>query len=395
VLGFVFWIVAARFYSPSEVGIVSALIAAMMLLAAFSRLGFDMGVIRFLAAEPDKPRMINSCLTITCLASLILSLVFVAGLDFWSPALSFIRTDVPFLISFIIFTVVFALSIMLGSIFVALRRAEFSFFQNTIAGILRVTLPILAVSAGALGLFFSWGIGVCLAITISLLLFLSRLQPRYRPLPRITKSVVNDMVHFSFMNYITGILQVIPLYILPLLVINILGSETTAYFRIAWAISSVLFLTIPTAIATSLFAEGSYNPDKLRNNTIRAAKLMLMLIVPGIAVVFLFGDKILLLFGTAYSENGLRLLQILALSSVPVIFIHLYIVIRMVQMRMKPVILMTALIAGLALGIIYALIPQFGLVGIGIGWTVAQVVIAVLIGAMILMHRQGWLRSVI
>jgi len=54
VLGFVFWIVAARFYTPSEVGIASALIAAMMLLGTFSRLGFDIGIIRFLSAEEDK-----------------------------------------------------------------------------------------------------------------------------------------------------------------------------------------------------------------------------------------------------------------------------------------------------------------------------------------------------
>lgn len=384
ILGFVFWIVAARFYPPAEVGIVSALIAAMMLLAAFSRLGFDMGIIRFLSAEEDKPGMINSCLTITCLASLILSLVFVAGLDFWSPALSFIREDIPFLISFIVFTVAFALSIMLGSIFVAFRRAEFSFFQNTIAGVLRVTLPILAVSAGAFGLFFSWGIGICFTIVISLFLFLSRLQPKYRPLPRIKKSIVNNMMHFSFMNYITGIFQGIPLYILPLLVINILGSEATAYFRIAWAISGILFLTIPVAVCTSLFAEGSYNPEKLHHNAIRAASLMLMLVIPGIALIFLFGDKILLLFGAAYSENGLRVLQILALSSIPVMFIQLYMVIRMVQKRMKPVILVAALIAVLVLGIIYALMPQFGLIGVGIGWTLAQVIVAVLIGGTIL-----------
>ena len=394
IVGFVFWIVAARFYSPAQVGMVSALIAAMMLLAVFSRLGFDMGVIRFLAAEKDKLGMINSCLTITCLTSLILAIVFAAGLDLWSPALCFIREDLPFIISFIVFTVAFALSVMLGSIFVAFRRAEFSFFQNMIAGILRLALPVLAVSAGAFGLFFSWGIGICITIAMSLLLFLPRLQPKYRPLLKIKKSVVNDMRHFSFMNYITGVLQGIPLYVLPLLIINVLGSETTAYFRIAWAVSSVLFLTIPIAVSTSLFAEGSYNPEKLRNNAIRALGLMLILIIPGIALILLFGDKILLLFGAAYSENGFKILQILALSSIPATFIQLYLVIRMVQMRMKSVILITALIAVLTLGMTYALIPQFGFIGVGIGWTLAQVIMAVLIGAIMLIQRWGDSRSV-
>jgi len=373
---------------------VSALMAAMMLLAAFSRLGFDMGVIRFLAAERDKAGMINSCLTITCLTSLSLAVIFAAGLDFWSPALSFIREDLPFLISFIVFTVAFALSVMLGSIFVAFRRAEFFFFQNTVTGILRLALPVLAISAGAFGLFFSWGIGICIAIAVSVLFFLPRLQPKYRPLFKIERRVVNDMRHFSFMNYITGVLQGIPLYVLPLLIINILGPETTAYFRIAWAISGILFLTIPVAVSTSLFAEGSYNPEKLQGHAVRALGLMLMLIIPVVAILLLFGDKILSLFGTAYAENGFKVLQILALSSIPAIFIQLYIVIRMVQMRMKPVILVTALIAVLTLGITYALIPQFGFVGVGIGWTSALVTVAALIGALMLIRRWGDSRSV-
>jgi len=392
VLGFVFWIVAARFYTPSEVGIASALIAAMMLLGTFSRLGFDIGIIRFLSAEEDKRGMINSCLTIAGLASLILSLIFAAGLDFWSPALSFIRTDIPFLLSFIIFTVVLALLAMLNNVFVAFRRAEFSLFQVTTVGVLRISLPILAVSAGAFGLFFSWGIGICLAIAVSLLLFLPRLQSKYRPLLSIKKRIVKDIARYSFMNYLALMLANVPTYLLPLLIINTLGSETTAYFRTAWAISSILFLAVPTAINTSLFAEGSHKPEKLREHTIRAASLMLVLVITGIAFVYLLGDKMLLLFGAAYAENGLRVLQILALSSIPVVFIQLYLTVRVVQLRMKAVILAQALTSTVVLGMIYALMSRLGLIGVGIGWTVGQALAAVMIGAIILIRRRNWFK---
>ena len=388
-LGFAFWIVAARFYSPVEVGIISALIAAMMLLASFSRLGFDMGIVRFLSAAKDKSGIINSCLTITCLASLAAAIIFVAGLDFWSQALSFIRQDWQFLACFITFTIIFALSITLSSVFVAFRRAEFAFFQSTIGASLRAGLPILLVSAGAIGLFFSWGIGICVAIATSLLLFLPRLQPKYRPRLKIKKSVISSMMHFSAMNYIVGLLQGAPQYVLPLLVINMLGLEVTAYFRIAWAISSILFLTIPVAVATSLFAEGSHNPAELRGNAIRAIKLMLALITPGIIILFFLGDKILLLFGVAYSENGLRLMQILALSAIPSIFINIYIIIRTVQMRMKEVIGVVALMAALVLGLIYAFIPRFGSIGIGYGWVLGHVIVAGFIGAKYLINRRG------
>ena len=388
VLGFVFWILVARFYPPADVGNVSALIASVMFLVAFSRLGFDMGIIRFISSEKDKPLLINSCLTITGLVSLTLALIYVAGLDFWSPALSFIHDNVAFLIVFVVFTVSSTLSIMLGSVFVAFRHSEFFFMQNMIVGALRLTLPILAVSAGIFGLFFSWGIGLCLAIVISLFWFLRRLLPGYHPLPRINKSVVKNITHFSFMNYITGVFQVIPMHLLPLLILNTLGADMTAFFRIAWAISGFLFLAIPVAVSTSLLAEGSHNPEKLRSNVIRAGGLMLLLIVPGIAVLFLFGEKILLLFGTAYSENGLRLLKILSLSGIPLIFIQLFISVRWVQLRMKSVILVVALTAVITLGAIYILLPQYGLIGVGIGWTSSQAIVAVFIGLMILVQRK-------
>ena len=119
-------------------GVASALVAGLMLLVAFSKLGFDIGLIRFLPGAKDKVGIINSCLTITCLVSLVLSLVFTAGLDFWSPALSFLHQNIPFLVSFIILTVASALSTMLSTVFVAHRRAEFTFFQNTIAWARRV-----------------------------------------------------------------------------------------------------------------------------------------------------------------------------------------------------------------------------------------------------------------
>ena len=58
-LGFIFWVVVARNYSPSDVGIASALISVISMLTSFSSLGLHIGVIRFLSEERDKQGMIN------------------------------------------------------------------------------------------------------------------------------------------------------------------------------------------------------------------------------------------------------------------------------------------------------------------------------------------------
>ena len=392
ILGFVFWIVTARLFPASEVGTVSALIAAMALVAGFSRFGFGVGIIRFLSAEEDKTGMINSCLTIVALASLVVSLIFVAGLNFWSPALSFLHQDMPFLISFIVFSVAFSLTIMLNNTYIAFRRAEFFLFQSVIIGLSRIALPVLAVSAAAFGLFLSWGVGLLLTIALGAFLFLPRLHRGYRPLPTIKKKIVKDIGPYSFMNYISMILANLPRYLLPLIIINVLGPETTAYFRMAWTISSVLFVIIPIQVTASLLAEGAYVRQKLRSNVIRAAGLILAIIIPGIAVTFLLGDKILLLFGAAYSENGFVLLRVLALSSIPIAFIEICLTIRQVQLRMKALILVYGLTAVLVLGAIYALIPHYGLIGVGIGWTAGQTIVAVIMGIVII-TKWGWLKA--
>jgi O-antigen/teichoic acid export membrane protein len=48
-LGFVFWVVVARLYSPAEVGLATSLIAASTLIAYVSQLGLNNTLVRFRA----------------------------------------------------------------------------------------------------------------------------------------------------------------------------------------------------------------------------------------------------------------------------------------------------------------------------------------------------------
>ena len=46
--GFFFWLIAARFYSTADIGLASAIISAMGLIAMLSLLSFDISLVRFL-----------------------------------------------------------------------------------------------------------------------------------------------------------------------------------------------------------------------------------------------------------------------------------------------------------------------------------------------------------
>jgi len=384
IVGFVFWLLAARLYSAEEVGLASAAIAAATILALVSTLGLGYGLIRFLPSSgKNSNAMINSCFTIGGLVSMIMPLIFLAGLSFWSPALIFLRQTPLFFCTFIALVAALTLSTLLNHSFIAERRAGFALAQGIINSLLRlIVLVLFAAFFDVFGILASWGIAAIVALAVGIFFFLPRVQAGYRSFFAIRRQVINEMVHFSSANYIAALLWVAPASILPLLILNLLGAEASAYFYIAWGIASLLF-AISIGSSFSLFAEGSaegsYGEEKLSRDTKRSLKLTSLLLVPAIVLMFLIGDKLLLLFGAAYSENATTLLWILALSAVPLSLNYIYFGVKRVEMKMKNVIGLTAFVAVATLALSYILLPQMGILGVGVAWLTSQGLVAVFI----------------
>ena len=387
-LGFIFWMLVARYYTPHDVGLATALISAANLLVVFSLLGFEFGILRFLPDEKDKQGMINSCLTITFLFSIILSAIFISGVDTWSPALSFVYESMPFLLFFIVLVFTTALTRLQQIIFVALRSAELSFIQNITFSILKLIFVLFLVAFGVFGIVSSWAIAACIALILSTFFLTPRRVHSYLPILTIKKKMIKDMFHISSGNYIAENFSAIPGSILPLMIINVLNPEMNAYFFMALAISNIL-ITIPVAVNSSLFVEGSYAPEQFRNNVIKAIKFTFLLIIPAILGIFIFGDKLLLLFGEAYAKNGFYVLCVSVLSVIPFTINKAYMTIKNVQLKVKPIIYLNALISILTIGLSYVLMIEIGLIGAAIGYTLGQGIGAIVVFAFVKMD--GWI----
>lgn len=388
--GFFFWMAAARLYPTEAVGLASAAIAAIGLLALLSTLGLNYGLIRFLPGSGERARdMINSCFTVAGLISIALAFIFLAGLGIWSPALLLIREHPVFFAAFILFAFAATLQTFTTHAFIAERKAGFALAQGLVSGLLRfIPLVILVALFQTFGIFASWGIAVSIAGATAIVLFLPQVQKGYRPFPSVRKKVVNEMLHFSLTNYVANIFWMIPQFVLPLVVVNLLGAEQNAYFYIGWGVAGILFM-VPTATSFSLFAEGSYDEEKLNYEMKRSLKLILVLLVPAIIILLLLGDKILLLFGKAYSENATKLLWILAVSALPLSLNYIYFGIKRVEKRMKSVIGLTAFIAIATLGMSYFLLPQMGILGAGVAWLTSQSLVAVVVILILFGRRRG------
>jgi O-antigen/teichoic acid export membrane protein len=210
----------------------------------------------------------------------------------------------------------------------------------------------------------------------------------FRLRPALARAPLNDMTHFAFANYAATVLWSAPAFLLPPLVANLAGPEAAAYFYIATAVGGLVAM-IPWAVSASLFAHGSHDEGELIRYTLESGRAILLLLVPAVAAVFLLGDEVLLLFGRAYSVDGTRLLQVLALSTLPLAVNFLFFSVRRVQRRMAAVVACTGWILVATLGLSIILLPRAGLVGAGVAWLAAHSSVAiVLIARYVLSSRR-------
>ena len=375
-LGFFFWMIVARYYSEVEVGYSSAIISAISLLAMISIAGFNSLLIRFLP-QAEKPQdLINSCLTISGLFSIVIAIIFITGLDFWSPALAFIKDNTIFTLAFIVFTSFWTLSTLLNTTFVAKRRAGFTLAKAVIFSVLKIPLPILFVLYfRSFGVVASWGIAIIVAVAIALLFFMPKAQKGYKPVPTLNIGLIKNTWRYSAGNYVTNILSASLGFILPIMVVNLLDSSQNAYFYIAWMISCLLF-TIPRSISTSLFAEGSHFQDKLRENAIKSLKFTFLLLIPSLVILIIVGKYLLLAFGQSYSLQALDLLWVLSISSLPVAINSLYTSILRIEGKLKELMAISGLITVPVLLVSYLIVPEIGIIGIGYAWLGAETMLS-------------------
>ena len=379
--GLLFWIAAARLYRSQDVGLAAASVSVVGLLGMLSGLGLDHALMRFLPGALRPQQIINSALTIGSILALLIVVGFLAGLRIWSPAMIAVRANPLYAASLIVAAVLTTISGFLSAVYLSRKKALLVFNQSMIFGTAKVAAAVVlaAAGAGAAGLLGAWVVGLVAAVGVGLTLFLPYVETgNFRFRPALAREVINDMAHFASANYISAVLWSAPASLLPMLVTNVAGAEANAYFYIATSVSGLLAM-VPMAVSTSLFAHGSRDARDLSRRTLESARFSLLLLVPAITLVFLLGEKVLLIFGKAYSEAGTRLLWILALSTLPLVVNYLYFSACRVQQRMAGVLASAVWVLMVTIGLSAVLLPRVGLVGAGIAWFVAQASLAVVI----------------
>ncbi len=302
VLGFLFWLLNARLFSASEIGKATLLISATSLISYLSLLGFNNTFIRFLPTAEDPAGHINTGLVLCFGTAIVLGSVYVLGLPLFAPELRFIRDSPWYALGFVLLTACSAVNLLTDSVFIAYRQARYNFIvDGLIQSGSKLSLPLLLVGLGTFGIFASAGIASALAVLFSLF-FMKRIFD-YRPAWEVKLHTVRSAITFSAASYLSNLLNLLPLLVLPVIVLDSLGAAAAGYYFLAFQMANLLF-SVGYAVTESLLAEGSQAESDLTKLAKHSATVLIILVPTGGLVLAVSSHWLLLLFGRGYSQHA-------------------------------------------------------------------------------------------
>jgi O-antigen/teichoic acid export membrane protein len=376
-LGFVFWALAARHYSPEVVGRNSAAVAAMIVVSGISQLGLNAILIRYLPNAGTSTRRLVM-LTYTAAAFFAAAAGLVAALTSrgWAPTLRFLGSDGRWLVSFVVATVAWTIFSLQDSVMTGMRQAHWVPIENSLFSVIKVVLLVaLASTAPRGGIFLAWNVPVLLSLLPVNLLIFRRLIPRH-----VRRAVTEPwyprvIVRFATGNYVGSLFFLGSTALLPVVVANQSGARTTAYFYIPWTIATAIQL-VALNMTTSLTVEVALDETKLRDYCRRVTLHTMRIVVPATVVLMAGAPYVLRAFGGAYASEGATLLRLLGLATIPNVIVALGLSVARIQHSSRTVLWIQGALCGLTLGLSILLLPRLGIEGVGVASLTSQMAVA-------------------
>jgi glycosyltransferase involved in cell wall biosynthesis/O-antigen/teichoic acid export membrane protein len=316
VLGFVFWALSARLFSPGQIGVATTLISATSLISYLSLLGFNTTFVRFLPGSRDPDAEINTGLLLVFGAGLVVALVYIVAVPSVVTQLRFVRDSAVYAAGFVLLTAFAAVNLATDSVFIAFRAARYNFLvDGLIQGGVKLALPLALVGLGAYGIFAASGLAAFVAVALSVFFLIRGL--RYQPRLRVSRDVVRRVSGFSAANYVANVLNIVPILLVPLIVIHARGTSQAGYYYLAFQLANLLN-AVTYAVSQSLLAEGSYDGTDLGVLARRSAGIQGLVMLPAAGLLCLASSQVLLIFGPAYSHKAGGALFVLSLATLAV-----------------------------------------------------------------------------
>lgn len=377
-LGLSFWLVAARYYTPSAVGQGSAAIAAMKLLAGLTALTLTGALARFIPVSGRRTgRLVFRTYAGSSLVVAVAALIFLSTLDFWGPSYRFLHGPLNGL-GFVLAVVMWSLLTLQDGVLTGLRSALWVPVGNTVFSAVKLVLLVLiASSIPTAGVFVSWVAAIAVSVIPLGILVFRKLVPRHVLATEglAEPPTTRQMGRFLAGDYTGSLFSLAVVYLVPVIVASQVSSADNAYFYITTTIGGTVNL-LAINMGASLTVEGAHDPASLARNCRASLKKMAKLMLPVGAVLFFGAPYILRVFGAGYAEAATPLLRWFAVGALLRVVIEVYFAVLRAQSRTAGLAYLQGALCVLVLGLTLLLLPRMGLTGAGVAEISSLAVIA-------------------
>ena len=149
-LGFIFWIIAARFYSTADVGRATTLFSASLFISFLGLLGLNITFLRFLPVTRQRNRLITAGVLLVAIGSGTLGLGYILLTPIVARPISFVAHSLLLVGGFVILTSGCGVNALTDSVFIAAGRANYNvLLDGVVGGLAKIVLAFMLAGAGA------------------------------------------------------------------------------------------------------------------------------------------------------------------------------------------------------------------------------------------------------
>lgn len=373
-IGFLCWLVAARLFAASDVGLASAAVSATTLVAQLALLGIGSSVIGLYPTQSRPKALLDNAATLVGLASLVAAGAFLVVAAAALTDLQILVLDGRFAICFVALGCAGTIGVLVDQTSTVIRRGDQAMTRNVVCGLVTLAIiPFVALvgeSDRSVAIFGAWTAGAVAMVGMGAWQ-LRRGFLRYRFRPLLRRDLALPLLTLGIPNHFLTLAERLPGAVLPILVTEVLSPADNAYWYGVWMMAWVVFI-IPIQIGITLYAEASHDLASLHRLVAQALRLSLVLGVLAALAAIVCAGLALTLLGHAYAAAGELPLRIVVLAVVPMTVVEVYYGVCRSVRRLSEAVTTGLLSAGAALLGAVLVAPSYGLVGIALVWLAVQ-----------------------
>jgi O-antigen/teichoic acid export membrane protein len=372
--GFVFWLLASRTFSQSEVGFASAVISGISLVGAVGAMGLGTMLIRELPAHSGSEiGIILTSLLASAVFGSILGLAFVAVAPLLSTEFQPLHQSGLMIVLVVAGASATAASLVMDQALIGLLRSGLQLFRNVFAAVTRLVLlglgATLALGSVGLGMIVPWVVSIGLS-----LLVLAAIAGRYgglRGTHPFHWQFLGQQWVASLQHHVLNLAIQIPGWAMPIVAVAALSAHSNAGFFVAWQLVAIAAY-VQSAFAWILYATAAREPASLAHWGWVTLKLSIGTSVASAIALWVLGPVVLSIFGPGYAEAGGEALFALPLTIIFSVFKGQYVTIQRVRRAVASGARLVAVASALEIlgGFVGASVG--GLRGLGIGVAIAM-----------------------